>query len=140
MRRALSCLLLLVPMAAPCADLALAGHTIVLDPGHGVINFFGRIINPGRENNSGLKEHKLNMEIVVKLGGLLEKEGARILYTRTPADYWRESYSTVEDNTARALFANELKAEAYVSIHCDWDSKRRTNGVTTLYAKEISQK
>src|SRR5439155_8380334 len=90
--------------------------------------------------NSGLMEHKLNLEICQKLGKRLEKEGAKVIFTRTPSDYWRESYSTIEDNKNRAAFANELKANAFLAIHCDWDPKRKIQGVTTIYEKPESKR
>ncbi len=118
----------------------LRGRLIVLDPGHGVVNFDSDIINPGKVNNSGLMEHKLNMEIAEKLGRLLEKEGAKVIFTRTTYDYWRESYSTVEDNKNRSEFANELKADVFLAIHCDWHPKRKVQGVTTIYEKPESKR
>src|SRR4051812_47039805 len=89
--------ILLAPLPSRCES-SLTGHIIVLDPGHGTANFYGKVINPGRENNSGHKEHKLALEIATRLGALLEKEGAQVYYTRTWDDYWRQSYGTVEDN------------------------------------------
>ncbi len=139
-------LVLLTAASASPADLAfvsglpLKGKLIVLDPGHGVLNFDAEIINPGKVNNSGSMEHKLNMEITQKLGKLLEKEGARIIYTRTTSDYWREAYSTVEDNKNRSVFANELKADIFLAIHCDWHPKRKVQGVTTIYEKPESKR
>lgn len=118
----------------------LRGRLIVLDPGHGVINFDAEIINPGKVNNSGFMEHKLNMEIAEKLGRMLEKEGAKVIFTRTPSDYWRESYSTVEDNKNRSEFANELKADIFLAIHCDWHPKRKVQGVTTIFKNPDSKR
>lgn len=124
--------------AAPSSPLR--GHLIVIDPGHGVIDFDSNIINPGKVNNSGLMEHKLNMAIGQKVGARLEKEGAKVIYTRTPSDYWRESYGTIEDNKNRAAFANELKADVFLAIHCDWHPKKKVQGVTTIYEKPESKR
>jgi N-acetylmuramoyl-L-alanine amidase len=118
----------------------LRGRLIVIDPGHGVINYDGAIINPGKISNSGLMEHKLNMEIAQRLGKRLEKEGAKVIFTRTPSDYWRESYGTIEDNKNRSAFANELKADVFLAIHCDWDPRKRVHGITTIYAKPESRR
>jgi N-acetylmuramoyl-L-alanine amidase len=78
--------------------------------------------------------------VAQKLGTLLEKDGASVVYTRTPNDFWRESYNVVEDNKDRAAFANKIGAHAYISIHCDWDPRSRIHGVTTFYTKENSRK
>jgi N-acetylmuramoyl-L-alanine amidase len=131
--------LLVVPLFADPHSV-LRGHVIVVDAGHGVIDYDSHIINPGKVNTSGVMEHKLNMSIAQKLGARLEKEGAKVIYTRTPYDYWRESYGTIEDNKNRAEFANEIKAEVFLAIHCDWHPKRKVQGVTTIYKKPESKK
>jgi N-acetylmuramoyl-L-alanine amidase len=120
--------------------LPLKGRLIVLDAGHAVMNFDGQVINSGKIMPSGAREHKVAFEIALKAGKLLEKKGAQIVYTRPRSDYWRYAYSTVEDNKSRALLANELKAAAFVSIHCDWDPKKKTKGVTTFYGKPNSER
>jgi N-acetylmuramoyl-L-alanine amidase len=124
----------------PCSLHAahLAGRVIVLDPGHAVVNYEGKVINAGKNRNN-LWEHAMTMKIVQELGAVLTSEGAKVLYTRTPADYWREAVSPVEDNKARAFFANEMKADAFLAIHCDWDPRPRISGVTTLYETPASK-
>lgn len=112
----------------------------MLDPGHGTVNFEGRVINSGKTTKSGYQEHRLNLEIAEHVGKVLSREGAQVFFTRTSHDYWRESYSSTEDNKVRALFANEVNADATISIHCDWHPNRRVRGVTTLYAKPKSKK
>lgn len=118
----------------------LQGRTIVLDPGHATLNYEGTVINPGKTSRGGTKERAVVMKISQKLGELLEKEGARVLYTRTPRDAWRESYNVVEDNKARADFANKIDADSFISIHCDWHPRSRVHGVTTFYVKDNSRK
>jgi len=130
---------LALPPPSSSANNPLKGRKIVIDPGHGVINFQSRIINAGKESPSGLQEHRLNMDIAQKVGELLKKNGARVFYTRTPASYWRQAYNSVEDNKARAHFANAIGAEAYISIHCDWHPIRSYHGVTTFYSKKNSR-
>lgn len=131
--------LLLTPSLC-LAKSSLENRVILIDPGHGVINFKGRIINPGQENKLGHKEHRLTMAIGKRLGEILEKEGAKVYYTRTSRDYWRHAYNTIEDNETRAYFANEIGCEVYLSIHCDWHPSPKTQGVTTYYAKSHSKK
>ena len=121
------------------ADPSLSGRRIVIDPGHGTIDFERRIINTGKNVSGGVPEYRINMEIALALGKLLEDDGATVFFTRNQDDYWRESYSPAEDNTARAYFANELNADALICIHCDWSPSRRFRGVTTFWEKPSSR-
>ncbi len=119
----------------------LNGRTIALDPGHGVIDYQGHIINPGKSNrNHTIWEHQLTLQMATILGDKLEKEGARVVYTRTPFDYWRQAFDVADDNKARGKLANEFKADVYIAIHCDWDTRSRNNGVTTYYKTAPSEK
>lgn len=116
------------------SDSPLTGRTIALDPGHAVIDFQGSVINPGKKSRDGnVHEHKVACDISQKLGELLKEEGAKVIFTRTPSDYWRQAYTAADDNKARALLANELNANVFISIHCDWDPRSKIQGVTTYY-------
>jgi N-acetylmuramoyl-L-alanine amidase len=132
--------LILVSLSYADSPPILQGRLIVLDPGHGTINYDGSVINPGKTSWSGTQERRVAMSVAQKLGALLEKEGASVVYTRTPADFWRDSYNVAEDNKARAYVANKIGAHAYIAIHCDWDPRSRVHGVTTYYYKENSRK
>ncbi len=132
-------LTLILPLFADAPN-PLKGQLVLLDPGHGVVNFQSDVINPGKVNNSGLMEHKLNMDIVERVGALLEDQGARVFYTRTPFDYWRESYGTIEDNKNRSQYAKEVGAVVMISVHCDWSPNRKFRGVTTYYQKPNSKR
>jgi len=131
-------LLFLLPSVG--AESSLKGRVIVLDPGHGAIDYENRVINPGRETTQGQVEHKLTLEICQKIGKSLEKSGARVIYTRTNTDYWRQSYGTIEDNKNRSVFADQVGADVFISIHCDWYPLRKFRGVTTFYAKPQSKR
>jgi len=121
------------------AESVLRDRLIVVDPGHGTLNYAGRIINPGKTTRTGGREHHLNIQISIKLKDLLEKEGAHVIMTRTQRDYWREAYSSTEDNKSRAILANEIGADIFLSIHCDWHPHRQVYGVTTIYTKSHSR-
>lgn len=137
----LAVLLLIIPVSAsPAAESPLRGRKILLDPGHATINAEGRVINMGRKTRAGDEEHKLNLEISRKLKEHLALMGATVILTRTPEDYWREGVSTPEDNRDRGYFANDMEADAYLSIHCDWHPRPQYNGVTTYYYKRNSRK
>ena len=127
--------LAVVSFAVPTsARLSLGGKIIVLDPGHAAINFQRAVINPGKSKGDVIVEHRLTLEIAEALAQVLEADGATVYLTRTPNDYWRAGYSAIEDNKARAFFANEVKADVLIAIHCDWHPSRRFYGVTTFYS------
>lgn len=140
MKRAALALLFIAAAAHADSPPILQGRLIVLDPGHATLNYDGAVINPGKASWAGTKENRVTCSVAQKLGALLEKDGANVVYTRTPHDFWRESYNVVEDNKDRAAFANKIGAHAYISIHCDWDPRSRIHGVTTFYTKENSRK
>lgn len=127
------------PVFSDTPFLPLANKIIVIDAGHGVLNYQTSIINEGQRGYFGQVEHRTAFDIAKRVGQLLEKEGARIVYTRNDTDYWRWAMSPAEDNKNRALFANELGADVLLSIHCDWSPKGKVSGVTTLYEKDNSR-
>lgn len=131
---------LLTSMAFGAPDSSpLKSKIIVLDPGHGTADFNRNVINSGKFTRDGLNEHELTFGISQKLGDLLAQDGATVFFTRSKDDYWRRSYTSVEDNKARALFANEVGADAMLSIHCDWHPSSKIRGVTTFYWKKNSE-
>ncbi len=120
---------------------SIAGRTVALDAGHGVIDYQGHIINSGKSSRDGsIKEYQITFEIAQTLGKMIEEAGGHVIYTRTPFDYWRQATNAPEDNRARALLANELKADVFIAIHCDWDPRSRINGVTTYYKTSPSRR
>ena len=76
---------------------------VVLDPGHG-----------GEYNGAeygGIREKDLNLSIALQAAQLLEEEGVTVEMTRrTDEDI---------DLYARTDFANDLKADIFVSVHCN---------------------
>ncbi len=78
----------------------LRGRTIVVDPGHPPA---------GATGVSGLTEAEANLGVSLELARMLEREGARVLLTRSddrPVDLW-----------PRVRFADSVDAELLVSIH-----------------------
>lgn len=111
----------------------LYGKIIVLDPGHAVRNEGGAVINPGSRARRGVYERDVVLSVAEKVAGLLETQGARVYLTRTPDNPWRYNPRRMGDNRARAIFANVMRANAYVRIHCDWNRSRSFKGFTTFY-------
>jgi len=120
------------PPAAPDTQ-RLRGLVIVLDPGHAVRNEADVIINPGARARRGVYERDVALAVAEKIEPLLEAQGAQVYMTRTADNPWRYGARKPGDNRARAIFANVLRANAYVRIHCDWNRDRRFKGFTTYY-------
>ncbi len=82
---------------------------IALDPGHG-----GKFA--GTENKSlGLQEKDLALDVALRLRGLLEKAGYKVVMTRTTDVALGPDLTT--DWTTRSLIANHAGADLFVSIH-----------------------
>jgi N-acetylmuramoyl-L-alanine amidase len=98
-------------------------NTIVLDAGHG-----GK--DPGAYCwNKDCNEGAITLGITLKLGKEIEKlmPNVKVLYTRKT-----DVYPTVHE---RATFANENKADLFVSIHCnsaDKITKKEDDGFKTV--------
>ena len=89
--------------AASADDSALAGKTIIVDPGHGGEDL-------GTVNNQfGLHESDLVLSISEYLRDMLTASGANVCMTRVQDTYI--------ELAARADFANEQNGDALVSIH-----------------------
>ena len=104
---------------------AAAPRTIVLDAGHG-----GN--DPGKENTAvGVNEKTLTLDVVLRLKKILEARGWRVLLTRA-ADT-RLAPDQVTDLQRRAEFANNNKADLFVSVHFNSVEKdaARVTGVET---------
>ncbi|MGE5589235.1 MAG: N-acetylmuramoyl-L-alanine amidase family protein [Bacillota bacterium] len=109
---------------------ALAGLTIVVDPGHG-----GDISwNGGAVGVTGLLEKDVNLAMGLALRDALESLGARVVMTRTtdtPA-----SFSGVPDEDpldATTKIAAASGGDLFVSIHGNWWKDPTPNGIETYY-------
>lgn len=92
---------------------------VVLDPGHG-----GH--DAGTTGPSGLAEKDIALDIATRLGVLIEQGmGSEVLYTRT-----EDVFVPLED---RAAFANERKADLFLSIHVNSSPIRSAAGAETYY-------
>ena len=88
-------------------------RTVVIDPGHG-----GR--DPGAVGPTGVMEKDVVLGIGLELKKLLEKAGLKVHMTRE-----RDVFVPLRDRTK---FANDKRADIFVSIHTDavgGDQKRR---------------
>lgn len=96
----------------------LAVHRIVLDPGHG-----GE--NTGTSTPGGLEEKDLTLDIARRVKANLERYAFDVLMTRDDD----ESVTLRQ----RADFANQERADIFVSIHVNWLEGSRESGIETYY-------
>lgn len=101
---------------------------VLIDPGHGGSD-------PGHlsANKNHLPEKDLNLLIAKKFGTYLEQNLKNVVvkYTRTD-----DSYPSLDDRVAKA---NELKADYFVSIHCNANAKKSVHG-TESHVHSMSSK
>ncbi len=94
---------------------------IVIDAGHGGTD-------PGNLGTGKYKttEKHITLDVALLLGEYIENnmEGVEVYYTRT-----KDTYPTLKE---RAKFANEKKADLFISIHCDAFTKSSVTGSTSL--------
>jgi N-acetylmuramoyl-L-alanine amidase len=102
---------------------SLKGSKIVLDPGHGTDP---QGPDPGAIGPTGVKEKDVNLAIALKLAQLLRAEGAKVYLTR-------EGESTPFSLTERAYYANDLKADVFISIHSNASLNPSVGGTSTYF-------
>jgi N-acetylmuramoyl-L-alanine amidase len=119
-------------LAAPAAGATgtpLAGHTIVLDPGHnggnaGAPGEINRQVaigqgqtkacnTTGTATNSGYSEAAYTWDVALRARRVLRRRGARVVMTRA------DNHSVGPCVDERARIANRAHADATVSIHAD---------------------
>ncbi|MGB0884549.1 MAG: N-acetylmuramoyl-L-alanine amidase family protein [Flavobacteriales bacterium] len=98
-----------------------AVQRIVIDAGHGGTD-------PGNLGTGRLKttEKDVNLNVALQLGTYIKTylKDVEVHYTRT-----KDTYPELPD---RARLANNLKADLFISIHCDAFKKRSVQGCTSL--------
>jgi N-acetylmuramoyl-L-alanine amidase len=113
---------------------------VVVDPGHDLrANSATEPIGPGSATRkikdgggtrgaiSGLTEAELNLRVALRLRGLLEQAGLRVVLTRA------RTAGTSMGNIARARIANRANAALFLRIHADGATDERVRGTHTLY-------
>ena len=98
-------------------QLGLKIDTVMLDAGHG-----GK--DPGTAAN-GITEKYLTVAMAKRIGALLQKQGIKVLYTRTT-----DTYVSLQD---RPVLGNEKKADLFISLHINANTDASIRGVETYY-------
>lgn len=96
--------------------------TIVLDPGHGGVD-------PGAVGRKGTQEKEINLIIAKIIKKRLEDFGIKVVLTRTD-----DSFVALADRTR---FANNKKADLFISLHCNAsNNNRKASGFETYFLSE----
>ncbi len=124
--------------ARSATELPLQGRVIGIDPGHqaaedpdlepllpGSNRTKPRMSKGAVGVKTGTPECRINLQIGLKLKGLLEEGGATVVMTRESSDV---SLSNVE----RAQLMNEAEVDVWVRLHCDAASSERLSGSHAL--------
>ena len=110
-------------------------RTVVLDSGHGGFD-------PGKESSDGILEKHINLAIAERLKELLEKEGIRVVMTRTDDNgLYTESDSNkkIADMKKRCAIIDAAKADIVVSIHQNSYHEEPISGGQVFYYKDSAE-
>ncbi|WP_334109445.1 N-acetylmuramoyl-L-alanine amidase family protein [Thermodesulfitimonas autotrophica] len=114
---------------------ALAGRTIVLDPGHGGVD-------PGAHYREEILEKDLVLQIAGRLKRFLENAGATVIMTRTgdydlaPPEIKSLAARKRYDLRARVDLANRAGADIFLSIHVNTSRDPGKAGVHVYYSEK----
>lgn len=114
---------------------AIAGQTIILDPGHG-----GE--DPGKVGSGGSFEKDINLQVAIKVRSLLAQGGAAVVMTRERDNALCEDKETLrerkrEDLTRRLNLVEEEGAGLYVTLHCNSFPQSASSGAQVFYAPGV---
>jgi N-acetylmuramoyl-L-alanine amidase len=101
----------------------LGGKVVVIDPGHGGLDH-GHVAH-------GLTEASIVEDLAARVEGRLTATGVQAYLTRAISA--RHSRRTGVDDESRAMFANEARADLFISLHVDSHASPLPNGVATYY-------
>ncbi|MDN3658253.1 N-acetylmuramoyl-L-alanine amidase [Ferruginibacter paludis] len=100
-------------------NLSLKNLVIAVDAGHG-----GK--NTGAVGATGVYEKEITLAVALKLQKALEKEGAKVIMTRTEEEFF--------DNKERILFYRDSLPDLLLSVHLNSsEDPFRTGGTSTYY-------
>lgn len=103
-------------------NLSLKHLTIAVDAGHGGTN-------TGAGGPTGVAEKTLTLQVALKLQKLLEKEGAKVIMTRTEEQFF--------DNKERILFYRDSTPDLLISLHLNSSNDpMNVSGTSTFYKYE----
>lgn len=95
---------------------------IVIDPGHG-----GK--DPGARSKSGTEEKTIVLDIAQRLRRNLERNGIKVVMTRTKDDF--------VSLPKRTEMASQVRADLFISIHANASRFRNAHGMEIYYLREL---
>lgn len=120
------------PAEPPAQESPMAGHKIMLDPGHG-----GKF--PGARGATGLNEKDVTLAICLEMQKQLKAAGADVRMTRdTDATVAPPSASLQDDLKARVSLANNWPAEIFISVHCNSAENTSAKGTEGYHGRNAS--
>jgi N-acetylmuramoyl-L-alanine amidase len=108
---------LLHPRPIDRAAIPLSIKTVVIDAGHGG--------EPGTTAESGITEKEVTLDVALRLRRILKDAPFEVLLTRE-TDRWMSLEK-------RVAFANENRADLFVSIHANWMEPHSIRALETYY-------
>lgn len=118
------------------AKSVLKGKIICIDPGHGGTDV-GAI---GHIGGKDVYEKNITLSIALPLRDMLTSAGAKVVMTRdTDKDVYGPWADADPELQARCDIANEVHADAFVSIHIDSFSNSSVDGTTAYYNAKSSK-
>lgn len=109
--------------------------TVVLDAGHGAAD-------PGKIGTNDLKEKDLNLAITLKLKKLLEKQGIKVIMTRSddkPLHDEGAKNKKAEDMQKRVALINGNSPDCAISIHQNSYSQSDVKGAQVFYYQSSNE-
>jgi len=112
---------------------ALAGHSIVIDPGHGGID--------SGANSNHVIEKDITLAISKKLAAALESHGGKVTFTReSDIDYYtRGRGGKRKDLLTRIEIMENSGAEIFISVHCNAFRGGNLSGAQVFYSPKFAQ-
>ena len=97
----------------------------------------------GAIGSAGVTEKSVTLKISQELRRLLEKEGAKVVMTRTrdaAVSSKGAKATAIEELQARCDVANQKKANIFISVHMDAFTNEDAGGTTAYYYDKGSEK
>jgi len=111
----------------------LAGHNIVIDPGHGGID--------GGASSNNVIEKEITLAISKKLADVLQSYGGKVTFTRdSDIDYYtRGKGGKRKDLLTRIEIMENSGAEIFISVHCNAYRAINLSGAQVFYSPKFPQ-
>lgn len=103
-----------------------SNKVVVIDAGHGAKD-------SGAVGNNIL-EKNINLDIALRVQKILQQNGIKVYMTRSNDNWFtNNSNNNTSELTARAQYAEKVKANFFVSIHSNCADAASAKGIETLY-------